>query len=109
VLQCGISIKPKSPWDQRRRNGPDRNISASTLMSGRSSGHALTSAWCQEETRAGAATNGHKVARLLDHFIGEREQIVRDREAERLGSLEIYHKVESSGLLHGQVGGLRAL
>jgi hypothetical protein len=53
-------------------------------------------ALCQEETRAGAATNGHKVARLLDHFIGEREQIVRDREAERLGSLEIYHKLEST-------------
>jgi hypothetical protein len=31
---------------QERRIGPDRNISASTLMSGRSNGHVLTSAWC---------------------------------------------------------------
>src|SRR5262245_3363003 len=36
-----------SELGQERRIGPDRNISASTRMSGRSNGHALTSAWCR--------------------------------------------------------------
>src|SRR5260221_11106946 len=46
---------------------------------------------------------------LFDHLVGTSEESSWNRKTERLGSLEIYHKVESSGLLHGQVGGLRAL
>ena len=48
------------------------------------------------------------IARLFDHLISLCEHGWRQRKAECLGSLEIYHKVESSGLLHRQVGRLRA-
>jgi len=34
------------------------------------------------------------------------EERRRNVKAERLGGLEIYHKVESSGLLHGKIAGL---
>jgi hypothetical protein len=47
-------------------------------------------------------------ARLLDH-LGRLEQEHRgDREAERLGGLEVDDKLKLHGLLDGQVRGLRA-
>src|SRR5258708_33960042 len=45
---------------------------------------------------------------LLNHLIRPRHERLWNHKTERLGSLEIYHKVEPSGLLRGQVGGLRA-
>src|SRR5690242_18092027 len=45
---------------------------------------------------------------LLNHLVRPRHERLWNRKTERLGSLEIYHKVESSGLLHGEVDGLRA-
>src|SRR5262245_27978635 len=45
----------------------------------------------------------------LDHLVGEREQLVGDLEAERLGGLEIEHKLELGGAHHRKVGGLFAL
>src|SRR5215470_17807427 len=45
---------------------------------------------------------------LLDHFSCLRDECGWNGYAERLSGLEIYHKLKSSGLLHRQVGGLRA-
>jgi hypothetical protein len=45
---------------------------------------------------------------LLDHFSCLRDECGWNGYAERLSGLEIYHKVKSSGLLHRQVGRLRA-
>src|SRR5215813_11480903 len=44
----------------------------------------------------------------LDHLVGNGEQLVWHREAERLGGLEIDHQLEFGGLHHRQVGGLLA-
>src|SRR5205814_1699767 len=46
---------------------------------------------------------------LLDHRVGEREQLEWDLKAERLGGLEIDHKLEPGRLRDRQVGGLLAL
>jgi hypothetical protein len=39
-------------------------------------------------------TRGASTSRSFDHLVGEREQPVRDFEAERLGSLEVEHQFE---------------
>src|SRR5215475_8739007 len=44
----------------------------------------------------------------FDHLVGEREQIVGDVDAERLGSLEIDHELEFGYLHDGQVTWLLA-
>jgi len=43
----------------------------------------------------------------FDHLVGEREQPVRNLEAERLGGLEIDHQLVFGRRLHRQVGRLR--
>ena len=45
---------------------------------------------------------------LFDHLVGEREQPIRHIEAERLGGLEVEHKLELGRLHHRQVRGLLA-
>src|SRR5258708_29459465 len=45
---------------------------------------------------------------LPNHLVRPRHERLRNVEAERLGSLKIYHQLELSGLLHRQVAGLRA-
>src|SRR5437773_1162194 len=45
---------------------------------------------------------------LLDHFIRPPQQRRRDRQAERLGGLEVDDQLEFGRLLHGEIGGLRA-
>jgi hypothetical protein len=47
--------------------------------------------------------------RSFDHLVGEREQLVRYGEAERLRSIEIYHQHVFCGELDRQVGRLLAL
>src|SRR5712692_4911554 len=49
------------------------------------------------------------IHRLLDHFVGEREQRRRDFEAERFRGFEVDHELELGGLNYRQVGGLLAL
>src|SRR6202011_2346397 len=56
-----------------------------------------------------ATNDSPPVADLLDHLVGEREQIVRDFDAERLGSLEIDDQLELGQLHNRQIGGLFAL
>ena len=45
---------------------------------------------------------------LLDHLVRLEEKRRGDREPERLGGLEIDNQLEFHGLLHREVGGLRA-
>src|SRR5258705_11276880 len=44
-----------------------------------------------------------KTASLFDHLVGEREQLVRYGQAERLGGLEIEDQLDFSWLFHRQV------
>src|SRR5271165_4424165 len=44
---------------------------------------------------------------LVDHLVGKREQLVRDRQAEHLGGREIDGKIKFGRLLNRYVGGLR--
>src|SRR5713226_87502 len=46
---------------------------------------------------------------LLDDLVGPQQQRWRDRQAERLGGLEVDHQLELRGLLDREVGGLGAL
>src|SRR5215471_2449735 len=46
---------------------------------------------------------------LLDHLVGSKEKGLRDRQAQRLGSLEIDRKLERRRLLYREVTGLRTL
>ena len=55
-----------------------------------------------------SATSGRSQT-LLNHLIRPRQYRLRDRQAERLGGLEIDHQLEFRGLLHRQVGRLGAL
>jgi len=45
----------------------------------------------------------------LDHFVGEREQLVREGKAERSGGLEVGGQIELDRRLHRQVARLLAL
>src|ERR1700716_1926966 len=45
----------------------------------------------------------------FDHLVGEREQLVGNDDAERLGGLEIDYHLELSRLQHRQIGRLLAL
>ena len=45
---------------------------------------------------------------LFDHLVRSQQHRLRDRQAERFGSLEVDHELKFSGLLHRQVGGLGA-
>jgi hypothetical protein len=46
---------------------------------------------------------------LFDHLVGERAQLERHVEAERLGGLEVDHQLELGRLRDRQVGGLFAI
>jgi hypothetical protein len=45
----------------------------------------------------------------FDHLVGEREQLVGDGQAERLGGLEVYHQLVLGRRLHREIGRLFAL
>ena len=64
----------------------------------------------RERSDVPLATNAlQQTASLFDHLVGSREHRGRHGKAERLGSLEIDHKVKLGGLLDRQVGGLTTL
>src|SRR6266704_3681612 len=50
-----------------------------------------------------------RLAHSLDHLVGEREQIVGDFDAERLGGLQVQHELEFGQLKHRQIRGLGPL
>jgi hypothetical protein len=62
-----------------------------------------TAASCHEETHAPQQT-----ASSVDHFVGEREQRVRDSNAERPGGVEVHDQFEFGRLHDRQVGRLLA-
>ena len=64
------------------------------------SGRCLS--WVKVETRS--TIGGEQ----LDHLVGAGEEGGRDRDAERLRSLEVDDELEGSGLLNGQVAWLFA-
>jgi hypothetical protein len=45
---------------------------------------------------------------LFDHLVGEREEIVGDFDAKRLGGFEVDYQLELGGLLNRKIGGLGA-
>src|SRR6266478_9787363 len=47
-----------------------------------------------------------KRATLLNNLVCSQEQRLRNRQAERLGGLEVDHQLELRGLLDGAIGGL---
>jgi len=51
----------------------------------------------------------YRVIRLFDDLLGAGEDRWRDRQAERLGGIEIDHQLEGRRLLDRQIGRLRAL
>jgi hypothetical protein len=53
--------------------------------------------------------SGFAASASLDDLVRPRQQRRRDREAERLGGLEVDHELELGGLLDGQIARLRAL
>src|SRR5215831_11055769 len=55
------------------------------------------------------AERGTRGAPSFDHLVGEREQPVRNLEAERLGGLEVDAQLDFRGLYHRQVGRLFTL
>jgi len=48
-------------------------------------------------------------ARLLDDLVGSSQDRLRDRQAERLGGLEVDDELKPCGLFHREVGGRSAL
>src|SRR5215468_12165142 len=50
-----------------------------------------------------------RLAHSLDHLVGEREQLVWNIEAQRLGGLEVDHQLEFNRLHHRKVLGLRSI
>src|SRR5262249_47726423 len=59
-------------------------------------------------TRRTPATRarGRRAHDLLDDLVGPQQQRRRDREAERLGGLEVDDELELGRLLHRKIGGL---
>src|ERR1051325_7810495 len=56
-----------------------------------------------------SATDAPNRGRSLDHLVGARQEGLRDRQAERLGGLQIDHQLEFGGLFDRQIGRLGAL
>src|SRR5689334_7157290 len=48
-------------------------------------------------------------SRSLDHLVRLQEQLLRNRQPDRLRSLQVDDELDLRGLLDGEVGGLRAL
>jgi len=59
--------------------------------------------------RAGLSVSQPNDNGSFDHFVGDREQLVRYSQAERLRSLEVDHELELGRGLDGKVARLRAL
>src|SRR5574341_1637802 len=53
--------------------------------------------------------DGGRTMSLLNHLVSPEHQRLGDRQAERLGSLEVNDQLEFRRLLHGQVSGLGTL
>ncbi len=66
--------------------------------------HTTSAALCQEETYA-----VQQIAALFDHLVGAGKHGRRHVEAERLGRLEVEHRLVLGRRLHWQVGRLLAL
>ena len=81
-----MSVMPSMATESVRRNEPTR--------------------WAKSDREQ---TQQRACSALLDHLVGAREQRRRHVEAQRLGSLEVDHKLVFGRRLHRQVGRLLAL
>ena len=58
------------------------------------SGHARVASICPVSAKSGLMHRNK--SDLFDHLVGGNEQLVRDRDAERFGGLEVDHQLEFS-------------
>src|SRR5882762_2997255 len=93
---------PKHPKLQDSKADPPRMESARTAIS-----RCFHTAW----TRSGSSTSPRLVKKpviwpgaSLDHLIGAGEERLRDRQAERVGRLEVDHQLKFARLYHWQIG-----
>ena len=82
---CGTSVVGQSRWF-----GEVRATSALPL---------IADVRCEDQQVRKVPTT--EVASLFDHFVGAREQRLRNSEAERLGGLQVDHQLEECRLQHG--------
>jgi hypothetical protein len=98
-LQCGTSTR----HSRRSRSKAPVDLLPQCPESGRSLRASPSVAMGHLRTHAPQQT-----ASLFDHFVGEREQLVRYVEAERLSGFEVNNQLELAWLLHREIGGLGA-
>src|SRR6516164_10031693 len=113
----GTSNAPPAPRAATRRAAEQRDKLTASIKKTRSHGTiAKRVGWAKRPRSAkGLPFSSSRVGRQrpvrnsLDHLVGEREQLVRNVEAERFGGLEVDHQLEFNRLHHGKVLRLRSI